>query len=101
MKFLRYTFGSFLIFFGTTVNAQSFKIDLKKLEAQVETAYKSKKLTEVEYVKLKEEHTIIKQAIEKAEADGVTTSDEKNKIYSKILRSKKRLAKYKTNGEGF
>ena len=101
MSYLQYIFGSFLILFVTTVNAQNFKVDLKKLDSQVETAYKSKKLTEVEYLKLKEEHAIIQQAIEKAEADRVTTSDEKNKIYSKILRSRKRLAKYKTNAEVF
>jgi len=101
MSYLKYFFASISILFGTAVDAQNFKVDLKKLDSQVETAYKSKKLTEVEYLKLKEEHSIIQQAIEKAEADGVTTSDEKNKIYSKILRSRKRLAKYKTNAEVF
>ena len=101
MKFLSYALGSLMILFGTSVTAQNFKTDLKKLDSQVETAYKSKKLSEVEYLKLKEEHTIIQKAIEKAESDGVTTSDEKNRIYSKILRSKKRFAKYKTNAEVF
>jgi ATP-dependent protease HslVU (ClpYQ) ATPase subunit len=99
MKFLRYVAGSLLILSGTIVNAQDFKADLKKLQSQTEAAYKSKKITEVEYVKLQEEHKIIQLAIEKAEADGITTPDEKNKIYSKILRSKKRVAKYKTNKE--
>lgn len=99
MKLLRYVAGSLMILLGTVVNAQNFKADLKKLDAQVETAFKAKKLTEIEYNKLKEEHNIIQLAIDKAEADGTTTPDEKNKIYSKILRSKKRFAKYKTNSE--
>lgn len=99
MKSLKYTLGLFLFLFYTTTNAQNFKADLKKLNAEVETAYKNKKLSEIEYIKLKEEHNTIQLAIDKAEADGITTPDEKNKIYSKILRSKKRFAKYKTNTE--
>jgi tellurite resistance protein len=99
MKSLKYMLGLFLILLYTTANAQNFKADLKKLNAEVETAYKNKKLSEVEYIKLKEEHNIIQLAIDKAAADGITTPDEKNKIYSKILRSKKRFAKYKTNAE--
>ena len=79
--------------------AQNFKSDLKKLSAEIETAYKSKKLTSVEYSKLKREQDIIQLAIDKANADDVMTPDEKNKIHSKIIRSKKRLAKYKTNRE--
>jgi tellurite resistance protein len=99
MKLLRYVVGSLMFLLGTAASAQNFKADLKKLDAQVESAYKNKKLTEVEYLKLKEEHNTIQLAIDKAEADGTTTPDEKNKIYSKILRSKKRFAKYKTNSE--
>ncbi len=99
MKSLKYIVGLCLILITTTANAQNFKADLKKLNNDVEAAYKNKKLTEVEYIKLKEERNIIQQAIDKAAADGVTTPDEKNKIYSKILRSKKRFAKYKTNAE--
>jgi hypothetical protein len=99
MKLLRYVFGSFLILWATNGNAQNFKADLKTLNSQIETAFKNKKLTELEYTKLKEENRTIQLAIDKAAADGVTTSDEKNKIYSKILRSRKRLAKYKTNAE--
>ncbi|WP_149243952.1 hypothetical protein [Dyadobacter sp. 32] len=99
MKSLKYIVGLCLILITSTANAQNFKADLKKLNNDVEAAYKNKKLTEVEYIKLKEEHNIIQQAIDKAAADGVTTPDEKNKIYSKILRSKKRFAKYKTNAE--
>ena len=99
MKSLKYIVGLCLILITSTANAQNFKADLKKLNNDVEAAYKNKKLTEVEYIKLKEEHNIIQQAIDKASADGVTTPDEKNKIYSKILRSKKRFAKYKTNAE--
>jgi DNA polymerase II small subunit/DNA polymerase delta subunit B len=91
---------TFLLLWGLSASlAQNFKSDLKKLQAQVETAYKNKKVTEIEYGKLKEEHDIINLAIEKAEADATVTQDEKNKIYSKILRARKRLAKYKTNAE--
>jgi DNA polymerase II small subunit/DNA polymerase delta subunit B len=75
--------------------SQNFKSDLRKLDAQVETAYKSKKLSENEYRKLKNEQEIIKLAT----ADDYMSPDEKNKIHSKIIRSKKRLAKYKTNRE--
>lgn len=99
MKNLRYLVATVFIILGGVVNAQDFKADLKKLTVQVESAYKSKKVTEDEYIKLKEEHNLIQQAIDKAAADGTTTPDEKNKIYSKILRAKKRLAKYKTNAE--
>jgi hypothetical protein len=99
MKFLRYVVGSLLILSGTFANAQDYKADLKKLRNQAEAAYKSKKVTELEYIKIQEEHKAIQLTIDRAEADKVTTTDEKNRIYSKILRSKKRLAKYKTNRE--
>ncbi|KAA0993431.1 hypothetical protein [Dyadobacter aurulentus] len=79
--------------------AQNFKADLKKLNGQIEISYKSKKLSENEYRKLKNEQEIIKLAIDKAMADDYMSPDEKNKIHSKIIRSKKRLAKYKTNRE--
>ncbi|MCF2443911.1 hypothetical protein L0657_08085 [Dyadobacter sp. CY345] len=79
--------------------AQNFKSEQRKLDATVNTAYKSKKLTALEYSKLQREQEIIKGTIEKAEADGVVTPDEKNRINSKLVRSRKRLAKYKTNSE--
>jgi len=80
-------------------SAQNFRSEQRKLEATVNAAYKNKKLTALEYSKLKREQEIIKLSIEKAQADGVVTSDEKNKIHSKLVRSRKRLAKYKTNRE--
>jgi tellurite resistance protein len=83
----------------TALQAQNFKSELKKLEAQIASAYKNKKVTELEYVKLKREQDIIQAAVEKAQADDIMTSDEKNKIHSKIVRARKRLAKYKTNRE--
>lgn len=98
MKFL----FTFILCSLITVSAsfgQDFKAELRKLDDQVEEAYKSKKLTEVEYGKLKREHDIIRATLEKAEADDNVTPDEKNRIHSKIIRSKKRLAKYKTNRE--
>lgn len=83
----------------TLSQAQNFKSELKKLDAQIQTAYKTKKVTELEYVKLKREQDIILATVEKAQADDIVTSDEKNKIHSKIVRARKRLAKYKTNRE--
>jgi len=91
-----------LLFFIASAHiaqAQNFKAELKKLDSDIKAAYKSKKLTELEYSKLQREQDIIKAAIEKAQADDIVTPDEKNKIHSKIVRSKKRLAKYKTNRE--
>ena len=82
-----------------TLQAQNFKSELKELNAQIRTAYKNKKLTELEYNKLQHEQDIIQATIEKANADDIMTPDEKNKIHSKIVRAKKRLAKYKTNRE--
>ncbi|MCF2494424.1 MULTISPECIES: hypothetical protein [Dyadobacter] len=79
--------------------AQNFKAELKKLDSEIKAAYKNKKLTELEYSKLQREQDVILAAIEKAQADDIVTPDEKNKIHSKIVRSKKRLAKYKTNRE--
>ena len=90
----------FLLLTNITLSqAQNFKSELKKLEGQIEDAYKEKKVTELEYVKLKREQDIILAAVEKAQADDTVTPDEKNKIHSKIVRAKKRLAKYKTNRE--
>jgi len=99
MKFLKYLVLLVLLTVTNVLYAQNFKSDLKKLGAEIETAYKSKKLTSVEYSKLKREQDIIQLAIDKANADDIMTPDEKNKIHSKIIRSKKRLAKYKTNRE--
>ena len=89
----------FLFVLSSNVFAQNFRSEQRKLEATVNLAYKNKKLTATEYSKLKREQEVIKGAIEKAEADGVVTPDEKNKIHSKLVRSRKRLAKYKTNRE--
>src|SRR5690606_17412295 len=79
--------------------SQNFKADLRKLNGQIEAAYKSHKLTANEYAKLKKERNVIELSIDKALADDILTPDEKNKIHSKIVRSRKRLAKYKTNRE--
>lgn len=82
-----------------TAHSQNFKADLRKLSGQIEAAYKGHKLTANEYAKLKKERNAIELTIEKAMADDILTPDEKNKIHSKIVRSRKRLAKYKTNRE--
>jgi tellurite resistance protein len=99
MKFLIILSVSLLASGLSRAYGQQFNSDLKQLNSQIEAAYKAKKLTETEYGKLKKEQDIIKFAMEKANADGTMTPDEKNKIHSKIIRSKKRLAKYKTNRE--
>jgi esterase/lipase len=99
MKSLKYVAAFVLISGFNGAHAQNFKSDLRKLDSQIEVAYKAKKLTSVEYGKLKKEQDIIQLAIDKANADDMMTPDEKNKIYSKIVRSKKRLAKYKVNRE--
>ncbi len=80
-------------------HAQNFKAELRKLNGQIEGAYKSRKLTANEYAKLKKERNAIELTIDKALADDILTPDEKNKIHSKIVRSRKRLSKYKTNRE--
>lgn len=98
MRFLRGTILLLMITFHRGY-AQNFAADLKKLNSEINAAKKAGKLTEVEYGKLKNEQEIIKVAIEKANADNVMTPAEKNKIHSKIIRSKKRLSKYKTNRE--
>ncbi len=90
---------SCFVILSSQLYAQNFRSEVRKLEATVNAAYKSKKLTALEYSKLQREQEIIKGTIEKAEADGVVTPDEKNRIHSKLIRSRKRLAKYKTNRE--
>ena len=97
MKFLLVTIISLLATQGAY--SQNFKADLQKLNGQIEAAYKSGKLTANEYAKLKKERSVIELTIDKAMADDILTPDEKNKIHSKIVRSRKRLAKYKTNRE--
>ena len=99
MKYKKWIAALFVTIIAQAANAQNFKADLKKLSAEIESAYKAKKLTAVEYGKMKREQDIIQLAIDKANADDIMTPGEKNKIHSKIIRSKKRLAKYKTNRE--
>ena len=100
MKLLKLYLIPVLIFaLSSLVSAQNFRSEQRKLEATVNLAYKNKKLTALEYSKLKKEQGIIKATIEIAGADGIVTADEKNKIHSKLVRSRKRLAKYKTNRE--
>ncbi|WP_276132701.1 hypothetical protein [Polluticoccus soli] len=80
-------------------NAQDFKGKLKSQEKTIKAALKSKKITDREYEKLMMEQQTIKNTLEKYELDGVLTSKEKNAIHDKLVRSDKRLARYKTNGE--
>lgn len=81
------------------VQAQDFKGRQRKQESVIEQAYKSKRVTELEYNKLKNEQNTIKEAIAKFEADGVWTPKEKNAVNGKLERAAKRLRKYKTNNE--
>lgn len=101
MESVKYLFISLLILFFVVpkVQAQNFPGQQKTLQSTINSAYKSKKITEKEYAKLIEEQEIIKATILKAQADGVLTPDEKNRIHSKLTRARKRLAKYKTNRE--
>lgn len=94
MKSLKYMLG-LVCFFGFNIAfGQNIESDLKKLDSQMEVAYKAKKITEIDYTNLKKEQSTIQLAIDKANADKVVTQDEKNKIYSKIIKFRKRLAKY-------
>lgn len=95
MKLLFTSLITILITHGA--RSQNFKTELRKLNSQIEAAYKSRKLTANEYAKLKKERQAIELTIDKALADDILTPDEKNRIHSKIVRSRKRLSKYKTN----
>ncbi|HEV7379018.1 MAG TPA: hypothetical protein VGN64_04445 [Dyadobacter sp.] len=99
MKYWKVIVVSMLLVFTHESYGQNFNAELRKLNGEIDAARKSGKLTELEHSKLKREQEIIKLSIEKANADNVMTPAEKNKIHSKIVRSKKRLAKYKTNRE--
>lgn len=87
--------------FSIAASAQEkdFKDKQRKQEKVIEQAYKKKKITELEYNKLMREQELIKETMEKFEADDVWTSKEKNAMHSKLERSEKRLTKYKTNNE--
>ena len=95
----RYVSGLILLSGINIAFAQDFKTDLEKLDSQIEVAYKSKKINELEYEKLKKEENTIQLAVDKANADNVVTQDEKNKIYSKIIRFRKQLAKLRNNSD--
>jgi len=85
---------------ATNVYAQGdLKSRQKKQEKEIKAAYKKKKITELEYNKLMREQEIIKQAMDKYEADEVWTSKEKNAIHGKLERAANRLRKYKVNSE--
>lgn len=79
--------------------SQDFNSTQQAQEKRIKAAYKSKKLSDLEYSKLMEEQKTIKDAIQVAKADGVMTPKEKNAINSKLNRAEKRLIKYKGNAE--
>jgi cell division protein FtsB len=91
--------GFFFLVQITTVHGQSLSAQQKNVQATIKSAYKAKKITEKEYGKLMEEQEIIKSTIAKAQADNMMTPNEKNRIHSKLVRARKRLAKYRTNRE--
>jgi peptidoglycan hydrolase CwlO-like protein len=99
MKLLKLAAVALITLTTTAIQAQNLDNDFKALQNQVESAYKKNVITETDYNKLKQDHKIIQQAISQAEADGVTTNDERNKIYSKLLRSKKRFSSLTANNK--
>ena len=99
-------YGKFLAALTVLMLAGSIafaQVDLKawqkKQEKAIKAAYKKKKVTELEYNKLIREQEIIKETIEKYEADDDFSAKEKNAVHGKLQRAEKRLKKYKTNGE--
>lgn len=80
-------------------NDKTFEKQQKQIESDIKNAYKRKQITELEYSKLMKEQETIAYTIEKYKMDGILTPKEKNNINSKLLRAKKRLAKYKRNSE--
>ncbi|GEM_PF-987485 len=80
-------------------NDKTFEKKQKQIESEIKSAYKKKQITELEYSKLLKEQEVIAYTIEKYKMDGILTPSEKNNINSKLLRAKKRLAKYKRNSE--
>lgn len=81
--------------------AQNFTKELKQQRANIEAAYKKKRLTEKEYNKLLAEQDVIKYAIEKYNSDGYFSPEEKNRIASKLQRATNRLRRYQNNNERY
>lgn len=90
-----------LLIGSSQVHAQDLKKQQKSQKAAVEQAYKQHKVSEKEYYKLLREQEIIEDMIAKAEADEYMDTKEKNAIYGKLQRAKKRLRRYRTNREVF
>ena len=101
MKRILFLLIPLLICFTTDIQAQNFKSRQKEQIKAVKAAYKAKKVTENEYNKLMDEQEVIKNTIEKYEADGYLDSHEKNVIADKQDRAKDRLRRYKTNSERY
>lgn len=89
------------VLFAFAASAQNFNAMQKGQEKIIKSAYKRKKVTELEYNKLMREQEIIKQTIYKYEADKVLDAHEKNVIQDKLDRAEKRLKRYKTNSERY
>ena len=79
--------------------AQNFKKDQLAQERTIKAAQKKHRISDREYEKLMKEQYAIKQAIEKADYDGVWTAREKTAVAGKLDRAENRLRRYKTNGE--
>lgn len=99
MILLAVTMSLSLSLLAYTKNDKSFEKQQKQLAGDIKSAYKKKQITELEYNKLLKEQDVIVYTIEKYKMDGILTPKEKNNISSKLLRAKKRLAKYKRNNE--
>lgn len=81
--------------------AQNFKATQQGQEKVIKSAYKAKKITQLEYEKLIKEQEVIKQTMEKLAADGILDAKDKNTIQGKLDRAERRLKRYKTNNERY
>ncbi len=81
--------------------SQNFGKTLSRQKATIKTAYKKRKITHKEYVKLMDEQQVIYNIIEKYNGDGYLSIDEKNKIAAKLQRAANRIRKYQTNNERY
>lgn len=82
-------------------NAQNFPKEMKQQRANIEAAYKKKRITEKEYNKLLQEQDIIKETYDKYNSDDYLSPEEKNRIASKLQRAAKRIRRYQNNNERY
>ena len=83
------------------IYAQNFPKDMKQQRTNIETAYKKKRITDMEYNKLIAEQDVIKNTYDKYNNDGYLSPEEKNRIASKLQRAARRLKRYQNNAERY